>query len=305
MGYGAKRLAEIEAERKARKKEKERLKKEKEKEKEREKKRKKALKRKIKLKRLNSKRAYEKRRKARLELIKQTGDEHAYYTILVVKNNRKLRSVGRSWWKIKAYGIFNDAVEKNRQSVVFPRTVMTNRKNGQHDAQPLKYEILLVKKVNEGEDTTSSFRNEEGKFIDNVITDWPGHVIVEKAEWLVEETFGVYGHHPSRDRKTYTFILENLILSSDDTADEMRRVMVFKNKVIIQYIDDFDFITCYDNKQAKTLYDRLETDVSRLKRKYIVFMGEAAKDTSTKWLDKFEDKTGWNRISLMHKSTAN
>ena len=86
-------------------------------------------------------------------------------------------------------------------------------------------------------------------------------------------------------------------------GDEMRRVMVFKNKVIIQYLDDFDFVTCYDNDQAKTLYDTLQNDITKLKKKYIVFMGEAVPDAASKWLDKFEEKTGISRKSLMHKST--
>lgn len=301
MGYGAKRLAEIEAARKTRKEEKARLKKEKEKEK----KRIKALARKKRLKKLNNRRAYLKRRQAQLDKIKEAGDEKGYYTIIIAKNNKKVRSIGRSWWKIKAYQIYNDAIEKNREKTVFPRTVMTNRKNGLHEAQNLKYEILLVKKVNNGEKTDNSFRDKNGKFIKNVITDWENHIIVEKNDWFVEEKFGVYGYHPVKDKKPYTFILENLLLNNEDVGEEMRRIMVFKNKLIIQYLDDFDFVTCYDNKQAKMLYDKLEKDITNLKKRYIVFMGETKSTNIQRWLDKFEEKTGWKRKSLMHKTTAN
>ena len=300
MGYGPKRLAEIEAARKARKEEKARLKKEKEKEK----KRIKALERKKRLKRLNNKRAYLKRRQAQLDMLKKTGDEGGYYTIIITKNNKKIRSIGMERWKLKAYETYNDIIEKNRQKTIFPKTIMTNRKNGLHEEQSAKYEILLVKKVNDGENTENSFRNKDGKFTKNIITDWKNHIILEKNDWLVEEKFGVYGYHPVKDRKPYTFILNELLLNNEDVGEEMRRVMVFKNKLIIQYLDDFDFVTCYNNKQAKRLYDKLEKDVSKLNKKYVVFMGETRATNIKKWLDKMEDKTGWKRNSLMHKTTA-
>ena len=91
-------------------------------------------------------------------------------------------------------------------------------------------------------------------------------------------------------------------MNNEDVGEEMRKIMVFKNRVIIQYLEDFDFVTCYDNNQAKTLYDMLQKDITNMKKKYIVFMGET---TSTKWLDKIEEKTGWNRISISHKKRAN
>jgi len=297
MGYGLKRLLEIEEERKKKREEKERLKKEKE----AEKKRLKKLEHKKKLKQKQNKRAYAKRRKAELDKRKKMGDEYAYYSIYITKNRKKVRYVGSSWWKTDAYKIFSNAIEKNREKTKFPKTVYTNRKNGKHEAKEVKYEILLVKKTDEGEETVSSLRNEEGKFVENVITDWDNHVIVDKDEWFVEETFGIYGYHPRKDKKTYTFILNNLLLSNEDIGDEMRRIMVYKNKVIVEYLEDFDFITCYDNDQAKKLYDMLEKDVEKLKKKYIVFMGETF---SEKWIDKLEDKTGWNRQSILHKTTA-
>lgn len=298
MGYGLKRLLEIEEERKRKKAEKERIKKEKEKEK----KRLKRLKRQKKLKKIYNRRAYLKRRQKELDRRKELGDEYAYYSVYITKNNKRVRFVGCSWWKSDAYKLYNDAIEKNRKKTVFPKTVGTNRKNGAHETIDVKYEILLVKKTKEGEETVKSIRNKEGKFVENVISDWENHVIVEKDDWFVEETFGIYGFHPRKEKKNYTFILNNLLLNNEDIGEEMRRVMVYKNRVIIQYLEDFDFITCYDNDQAKTLYDMLQRDITNLKKKYIVFMGET---TSPKWIDKIEEKTGWNRISISHKKRAN
>lgn len=296
--YSLKRLLEIEEERKKRKKEKEQLKKEKEKEKKRLKK----LEHKKKMAKKNNRKFYLKRRQVELDRRKEMGDEYGYFSVYITKNRKKVRFVGTSWWKTDAYKIYNDAIERNRQKTVFPKTIATNRKGGAHETIDVKYEILLVKKTQEGENTVKAFRNKDGKFVDNVITDWENHVIVDKNDWFVEETFGIYGFHPKKDKKTYTFILDNLLLNNEDVGEEMRRVMVYKNKVIIQYLDDFDFITCYDNDQAKKMYDMLEKDITKLKKKYIVFMGET---TSEKWIDKIEEKTGWNRNSILHKSTSN
>lgn len=296
--YGLKRLLEIEEERKRKKLERERLKKEKEKEK----KRLKSLEKKKRRIKKNNRKQYLKRRQAELDRRKEMGDEYAYFSVYITKNRKKVRFVGTSWWKTDAYKIYSEAIERNRKKAVFPKTVATNRKGGAHEKIDVKYEILLVKKTKDGEDTVKAFRNEEGKFVDNVITDWENHVIVDKDDWFVEETFGIYGYHPQKDKKTYTFILNNLLLNNEDVGDEMRRVMVYKNKVIVQYLEDFDLITCYDNEQAAKMYDMLERDVSKLKKKYIVFMGET---TNEKWIDKIEEKTGWNRNSILHKSTSN
>lgn len=301
MPYGLKKMLEIEAERKKKREEKARLKKEKEEEKKRLKK----IEHKKKLKQKQNKRAYAKRRKAELDKRKEIGDEYGYYSVYITKNNKRVRFVGTSWWKTDAYKIFNNAIEGNRKKVLFPQTIYTDRKDGQHETKEIKYEILLVKKTKEDEETTASFRNEDGKFIDNVIVDWDDHVIIDKSDWFVEEKFGIYGYHPYKQKKTYSFILNDLLLNNEDVGDEMRSIMVFKNKVMIQYLDDFDFITCYDNDQAKQLYDKLQQDIKSLKKKYIVFMGETVPDAASKWLDKFEEKTGWKRKSLMHKSTKN
>ena len=295
--YGLKRLLEIEAERKRKKEEKARIKKEKEDEKKRLKK----IEHAKKLRKKQNRRAYLKRRKAELEERKKMGDEFGYFSIYITKNKKKVKFLGCSWWKTDAYKKYNKAIEKNKTNIVFPKTCSTDRKNGSHTKKELQYEILLVKKTQDGEKTTSSFRNKEGKFVENIISDWDNHIIVDKHDWFLEETFAVYGYHPKKDRKTYSFILNKFLIEQEDSADEMKKIIVFKNRVIIQYTQDFDFITCFDNKKAKKLYDMLQKDAIRLKKKYIAFMGETK---STKWLDKIEEKTGWNRNSIIHKTTA-
>ena len=301
MGYGAKRLAEIEAERKARREEKARIKKEKEEEKKRLKK----IEHKKKLRKKQNQRAYKKRRQIELDKRKSMGDEYAYYSVYITKNRKKIRFVGTSWWKTDAYKIYNEAIERNRAKTKFKKTVFTTTKNGKTVTEDVKYEILLVKKTNGNEETVSSFKNDIGKYVDNVIADWDNHVIVDKNEWFVEEGFHIYGYHPYKEKKTYNFILNNLLLENEDCGDEMRRIMVYKNHLIIHYLDDFDFITCYDVNHCERLYDMLQSDITKLKKKYIVYMGRVVPELTSSWIDKFEEKTGWNRYKLYHKTTKN
>lgn len=299
MGYGLKRLLEIAAERAKKKEERERLKKEKEEAKKKQKK----LEHKKKLKKKQNRRAYVKRRQVELDKRKKMGDEYGYYSVYITKNRKKVRFVGTAWWKSDAYKIYTEAIEKNRAKVKFPQTMCTTVKGNTHKAVPIKYEILLVKKTKEDEDTVASFRNEDGKLVDNIVTDWENHLIIDKDDWFVEEKFIISGYHPIKQKKNYDFILK-LLLDNEDVGDKMTRVMVFKHRLIIQYLDDFDFVTCLDNKQAKQLYDQLQEDIFKAKKKYIAFMGEAAHDTTSKWLDKLEEKTGQNRLSLRHKTTV-
>jgi hypothetical protein len=49
----------------------------------------------------------------------------------------------------------------------------------------------------------------------------------------------------------------------------------------------------------------LQSDITKLKKKYIVFMGRVVPELVSSWIDKFEEKTGWNRHKLYHKTTKN
>lgn len=293
------KLLEKRAEKLRKKQEREDIKKEKAKEKKKQQRKERAKKLKKKL----NQRAYAKRRKEELERRNKTGNDVGPYSIYIMKNNRKIRSVGLYWWKKDAYEAYNNAIQKNQENTRFPDVVETKRygKSGKSfESQKIKYEIVMVKKVKEGEKTESSFRNEQGKFIKNVILDSNTHIIVEKHDWLVEKKFCIYGYHPYKDKKTYNFILNNMLFCNDDVGEDMRRVMVFKHRVIIQHLEDFDYVTCYDNHQAKQLYDMLQDDVIKAKKKYIVFMGEVVPDRVSQWIDKFEEKTGICRLSLGH-----
>ncbi len=285
------RMLREEEERRKKKEEKEKIKEEKKKEKERLKK----IAHKKRLKKAQNKRCYAKRRKKELEKRKEIGDEFAYFTILLTRNRKKIKRIGSARWKTDAFKIYNDAIETNQETVKYPLKIATT--GSQNKSLPIIYEILIIKKVGEDENTISQFRNEDGKFVDNVIIDKNQHIIVAKNEWLVEETFNVYGYNPIRDRKTYDFILNEIILNNIISKDDIRSITTYNNKLFINYIGDFDFVVCKNDSEAQRLYKTLERDIPKEYNKYVLFLGEINKLQVPRLLDRMMEKTGWKRIT--------
>lgn len=296
------RLKREAEERAARKAEKERLKEEKRKS-ELEEKRKK---RKQKLKKAQNERYRDKLRKEEADRRKKLGDEKAFFSIYIVQNRKRIKWVGSSWWKSDAYAKFNSAIEQNRQQVEFPVTVHTKHGNDNRKThkEKVKFEIIIIKKVKEDEETIRQFRNDDGKFVDNVISDSDSHVIVAKEEWLVEETFNVYGYHPIKDRKTFGFIYNELLVSDIRTDGDPKRVRTMMNKLIIETFDDFDLIITKNADECQRLYAALQKKVQTNKQKQIVFTGEIPQMMVSTMFDKIEEKTGWNRKLIQKNSVT-
>ena len=230
-------------------------------------------------------------RQRRIEI----GDDYGFYMILLTKNRRRMKRLGAKHWRTDAFELYNNLLEENNKDIKFPETKCTKvLENNVKEIQDLEYELLLVKSLKKDESNISRLMNKDGKFIENVANGKTRkYLIIKKDIWLTEETFAVYGYHPKTDRKTYQFILDNLILNKPDTPDEMKRIMMYNNKLIIENIDDFDFVSCKDKEQCLLLYDKIQNNIFKMKRKYIVFMGKVA--DAVKWIDKIHEKTGWPR----------
>lgn len=282
------RILKEREEREAKRKEKERIKKEKEDEKKRLKK----IAHVKKLRQKQNKRYYSKKRKKILDKRNKIGDERAYFMVLLTKNRKRIKRIGASWWKTDAYKIYNEALEQNRKDCPFPVKILLTDKN---KTKPILYELLLIKNVKEDEDTIVQLRNNDGKFVDNVILDSKRHVIVAKAEWYIDETFNVYGYHPIRNRKNYNFILNEIVLNNIIDRHDIRTIMTYNNKLFIRYTDDFDFVLCKNKSEAHRLYSQLEKDIPKQYKKTILFMGDVARGRVPSLLDEMMEKTGWAR----------
>lgn len=268
----------------------------KKKEKEREHKKILSARRKKKRRSKENRRYYKKVRKIELTRRKKLGDVYAYHQVIIMKNNRRIDKIGAAWWLTNAYEIYNNAIEENRKKVKFPVQIIehiTRKEKEVRTTKKQKLEIMLIQKVKEGENTTAYLRDKDGKIIENVIVDDKNkHIIIAKDDWYVPETFHVYGYHPSKDRKDFDFILNEMVLNNVD-KNGVRRVFTFLNKLIIQYDLDFDFVVCKTSDEAKRLYSALEKYAGD--NKYVFFTGTLNREQSTMMLNKLEEKTGWTR----------
>lgn len=289
MPYGLKKLLEIEAERKKKREEKARLKEEKEKQKKEE--RKKARAKKL-LKKRNA-RAYAKRKKASEEYHKSMGDEKGTFSIYLMKNGKRIKFFGFRKYKVAALQLYHEILQNNNGNIEFPQKyVKTGNRIKEH-----KYELVLVKKLSEDEDDNITLlRNEDGKFIENYLIDAPTHKILDKNDWLIEETFSVYGFDPQKERKTFSYIYNNIILRDPSIYS---RILVYNNKLIYHYDDDFDMVICKNNEQANELYDTIEKLIDIKKYPTIFFMGKISGSMSTWIVNEIEKKTGWPRTKCL------
>lgn len=286
MPYGLKRLLEIKAERQKRREEKARIKAEKEKAKLEE--RKKARSKRL-LKKRNA-RKYAKRKKALDEYRKLMGDEKGTFSIYLMKNGKRVKFFGRKRFKNAALELYFDLLKKNREEVTFKQTVVKNY--GKYVEN--KYELVLVKKLTpEESNNVTLLRDDNGKFIENYLVDAPTHKILDKNEWLIEETFNVYGFDPQKERKTFDYIYNNIILKPQTNA--YSRLFIYNNKLIHHYDDDFDMVRCKNTQQAVKLYDTIEKKIDKKKYPNIFFMGKLS-GTSVEWvISEIQKKTGWTR----------
>ena len=264
MPYGIKKLLEIEAERKKRREEKARIKAEKEKMKKEE--RKKARSKRL-LKKRNA-RYYAKRKAAREEYHKSMGDEKGTFSIYLMKDGKRTKFFGYRRYKVAALQLYHEILQKNNEAVQFPQKyVKSSKKIKKH-----VYELVLVKKLDEDDtDNTTLLRNKDGKFIENYLVDAPSHKILDKNAWLTEETCHVYGFDPIKERSYFDYIYNNIILKNTSIYS---RILVYNNKLIHHYDDDFDMVICKSPSQAIELYDMIEKMIDTKKIQTIFFMGK-------------------------------
>lgn len=281
---------QIKAEKEAEKK---RIKEEKKKEKERLKKIERAKKSRQKI----NKRYYNKIRAKKLAEKAKAGDEQGSYLVLLVKDKKRYDKLGEYRWKNDAFKAYNEAIEENSK-VGFPvQTLVSKIGNA---TKKVEYEIIIASLLKKDEESNvTQFRNKEGKYVDTVVMDRKRHCIIAKHDWLIEETFYVYGYHPIRDRKTYPFILNNIVLNNINSKDDIRSITTHKNRLFINYINDFDFVVCKNSTEAGRLYLTLQKDIPKEYKDYILFLGEIVqKNSVTKLLDRIAEKTGWERKLL-------
>lgn len=153
-------------------------------------------------------------------------------------------------------------------------------------------------------DTTEPLlRNEFGKLVPHVCNS-KKMIIYKKDEYLFEETFWVYGMNPKFQRKDFNYILNKMILEGlPNVKYPIKRIVIYRNKLIIEDESDFEMIICKCEDDAARLYTELQHDITKLKVKSVFFSGIAIGSANDRIEKKILDKTGWELFKVRRKST--
>lgn len=270
------RKKELERIRKEKEKEKKRLKRDKEKEKERIKRAEEKLKKKekkdtetrVKKKKVGrpKKPGPKKKRKSRAKK-KYKPRKIWDYKIISFHKGKQCGYHGKYYDPEHAYDKINELLEENK-NIVFPKKIENNE-----ILENARYEYVILEKNRHGDKVNLGQRNEYGKVVKQELsTDkW---VILEKFPYDVEETFWVWGFNPNTERKTFDWIYENIIMDGIETQYDIKRVFLYKNKIIVK--DDnnnIEMIICKTQSDSIRFYNLIDDWNKKRKNKNVIMLG--------------------------------
>lgn len=196
------------------------------------------------------------------------------WKIVVVKDGKKTDYID----KFPSYEKAREAYDKLKEmsdAVEYPAISKGNTKTLQ-----IENEVLLLQKNRDGTKTNMWDRNEFGK-LREVQTNDDNYVVFDKFKLNIEEKFMVFGYPPS-DKKTFRWIMDNIVPKGLDEST-IRRVMLFKNKVVFKNDDgNLDMVTCKRVSDAIKLYNLLKHKCEEEGLSKVYFMGSYDNDPERK-----------------------
>ena len=216
------------------------------------------------------------------------------YKIVSCHNGKQNAYVGAYVNVEDAYEEVERRLEENKK-VIFPARVQIGKTIGEY-----KEEYLILEKNRFGDKVAPFLRNSYGKLVRQE-TDSKKWIILDKFPYDVEETFWVYGFDPVGGRKTFEWIYYNVILKDIETKFDIKRVMLYKNKIVVKNdAGSLDIIFCKTIGDAIRFYNLLSTWVGEKKVKQILFLGNYGKigDKRKMLEDELIKTTGWNKRKI-------
>ena len=223
------------------------------------------------------------------------------YKILRFVDRKQVEYVG-VFRNLDEVAVARRELEKRNAEVIFPKKYANNVRVSEEIYETVSEYVVMKRNREKDESTVTQLRNEYGKFVDHKTTakDW---VVYDKFPAPVEETFWVYGWDPRTDRKTFTWVLDNLVigpLQEDSTAVV---IYVYNNKVIFKYDEDFTFVVCKNTSDAIRMYNKLEETTKPLRRVYMTGMTTGKNPRTRETIEMLMKKTGWSLTKVARKTT--
>lgn len=249
----------------------------------------------------------EKAEKKKLEAermgVKDAKHKELFYRLIITSDKRKVQVVQNMLSLEGAYKLFNEMIEENKREIVFPVKHINNQwKNG--CVAECDYELIILQLKPADEESVTKVKDKTGKNVEHeVVSDSNRWQIIEKHPYMFEESFWVYGFNPRTQRKSFTFIYDTFIASMKEKPLELIRIMVYNNKLIIQYDDDIDLVICKNKDDCIRLYNAIEEKCVKDKIKNVFFVGMITRSTSKFAQELIAKKTNWNTVKILRTST--
>lgn len=219
------------------------------------------------------------------------------YQIILTNNGKQTKVLAHSKSEIDIMEKFN-TLKCESEEVSFP--VRHTNNDGINKSE---YEIFVIKKKEKrNENNIIPLKNYYGSIIDYT-TNNKKWIILDRENYDLEESFWVFGYDKFKDRKNFKWILNN-ILYTDININNIKRVIVFQNKLLIESSYRMDMVLCKNGSDCIRLYNELQKEVFKEKlENFIFFMGDGFNSKLKKtWYEKMEKLTGWNHRQLNRKA---
>lgn len=224
------------------------------------------------------------------------------YHIITTNNGVQLKDIYSAVTIDVALRKLKEIQQELNKDVKFPVRFISSR--DEKTFTTADYRLMLIKKREPTDTYQGKFRNEYGKYID-CETDHNEWIFIDELPYQVEETFWVYGYNPKCQRKTFQFIIDNIISANAGDKYYLKQVAVFKNKLLVSSIEKLDMIICKNHMDSVRLYNAIGEVVKEKKLKYVTFAGDINKKmlSFNIWYRKIEELTHWTWRKINKNTT--
>lgn len=215
------------------------------------------------------------------------------YSVIIISDGPYTKVLHRSKTRDTAFIHYHRFKEKN--NVLYPRKYVNS--NG---IKPVKY-MIAVTKIKEDIDTPRTLRDDYGKvYTEKLLGDW---IILEADEYLIEETFWIYGFKPIGNERPNISEIVKRLMQGAYAKNMVKQIIVVHNKLLIYNEDQFDMILCKNLVDAQRLHHTLAKIAKKQKLKSLLFMGTAGKVMISDMYDLIHEKTQWAYTKIWRTST--
>jgi hypothetical protein len=221
------------------------------------------------------------------------------YRIILTNNGNKIKVLALAKTEAKIREKFDKMLKENKRDVLFPKKYIVQ----EHSMFPSDYELVVLKVRDEYEDAVTKIKDSDGKYVNYSTTDsrW---VVIDRAQYEIEESFWVYGYHPRFERKDYKWIMDNLIEKGSKDKSSFKSIQVYLNKVIIEIDGKIEMVICKNKSDSHRLYNQIQEDCIEKKLKRIAFMGALDKSKyKHEWIQRLMKLTNWSWTKVTRIST--